>query len=208
MLYAGSILASLATTARSRNRPLPGGFSAVEVNTVGGPGQVRLAYMDRSPGTAQPVVILIHGSPGSGEVLHKLAGLLPPAFRVIVPDLPGFGSSSRDIPDYSFRAHAQYMFQLMDSLGIRTAQVLGFSMGGGVALSMLDLAPARVTSLVMLSAIGVQEHELTGSYWLNHLIHGLQLDALRMVRLMIPHFGWLDEVPFNISYARNFYDSD
>jgi pimeloyl-ACP methyl ester carboxylesterase len=206
--YAGSLIASVATMVVRKSRPAPDGLSVVKANTVGRPGQVRLAYRDSAPGMAKPVVILIHGSPGSGEVLHKLAALLPATFRVIVPDLPGFGSSSRDIPDYSFRAHAQYILELMDALGIRAAQVVGFSMGGGVALSMVDLAPERVTSLVMLSAIGVQEHELTGRYRLNHALHGLQLAALWAVRLMVPHFGWLDEVPFNTSYARNFYDSD
>ncbi|MEO8658162.1 MAG: alpha/beta hydrolase [Bryobacteraceae bacterium] len=208
LVYAGSIMASVATMARRKDSPVAGGLSVVEVNTAGGPGQVRLAYLDSAPGTVKPVVILIHGSPGTGDVLHKLAALLPVTFRVIVPDLPGFGSSSRDIPDYSFRAHAHYMLELMDALGIRAAQVLGFSMGGGVALSMVDLAPERLSSLVMLSAIGIQEHELTGRYWLNHAIHGLQLAALRTLRLVVPHFGWLDDIPFNISYARNFFDSD
>jgi hypothetical protein len=48
-------------------------------------------------------------------------------------------------------------------------------MGGGVVLSVNDPAPQRVASIVMLSAIGVQKHELTGGYGLNHFLHGAQL---------------------------------
>ena len=60
----------------------------------------------------------MHGSPGSGEVLGELASLLSPHFRVIVPDLPGFGASTRDLPDYSFRAHGEYLIELLDALHI------------------------------------------------------------------------------------------
>jgi len=134
--------------------------------------------------------------------------LLSPTFRVIVPDLPGFGSSTRDLRDYSFRAHGEYLVELMDALHVPKAQLVGFSMGGGVVLSIADAAPQRVASLVMLSAIGVQEHELTGSYRVNHTLHGAQLAVLWLLRNGLPHFGILSKVPFTLEYARNFYDSD
>jgi len=172
------------------------------------PDTIRLAYLDSAPDSTQVPVLLVHGSPGSGEVLRALADLLKPKFRVIVPDLPGFGMSTRNLPDYSFRAHAEYLIELLDNLHIPKAQLLGFSMGGGVVLSMADMAPQRVASLVMLSAVGAQEHELTGSYEVNHILHGTQLVGLWLVRNGLPHFGMLSKVPFTIEYARNFYDSD
>jgi predicted esterase len=124
------------------------------------------------------------------------------------PDLPGFGASERDIPDYSFRAHARYVLALLDRLGVDDAHVVGFSMGGGVALSMADLAPRRVRSITMLSAIGVQEMELLGDYTLNHALHGAQLAGLWGLRELTPHFGSLDDAMLGVPYARNFYDSD
>jgi len=172
------------------------------------PRTIRLAYRDSAPDSLQTPVLLVHGSPGSGEVLQTLAGLLSPTFRVIVPDLPGFGSSTRDLPDYSFRAHGEYLIELMDALHIPKAQLLGFSMGGGVILSIADTAPQRVVSLVMLSAIGVQEHELTGSYEVNHILHGMQLAVLWLLHNGLPHFGILAKFPFSMEYARNFFDSD
>lgn len=169
---------------------------------------ILLAYRDNAPASTEIPVILVHGSPGSGEVLEKLAGLLAPRFRVIVPDMPGFGASTRDLPDYSFRAHGEYLIELLDALHIDRAQFVGFSMGGGVVLSIADIAPQRVASLVMLSAVGIQEHELAGNYWVNHVLHGAQLSALWLLKNGFPHFGLFRWVPFTVEYARNFYDSD
>jgi len=175
---------------------------------VTGPGVVRLAYRDTAPGSSQIPVVLVHGSPGSGEVLLGLADLLRPRFRVIVPDLPGFGLSTCSLPDYSFRAHGAYLIQLLDLLHVPKAQLVGFSMGGGVVLSVTDLAPDRVASLVMLSAVGVQEREMSGSYAFNHFLHGVQVVALWSARELLPHFGLFSRTRYTVEYARNFYDSD
>ena len=65
-----------------------------------------------------------------------------------------------------------------------------------------------MASIVLLSAIGVQEHELLGNYHANHFLHGAQLGALWLLREGAPHFGLLDRFPLDVEYARNFYDSD
>jgi len=172
--------------------------------------KIRLCYQQTGPpeNSHAPVVVLLHGSPGGKHDFATVVPDLAKNYRVIVPDLPGFGASERDLPDYSFRAHARYVLELLDSLGIDDAHVVGFSMGGGVALSMADLAPPRVRSITMLSAIGVQEMELLGDYTLNHALHGAQLAGLWGLRELTPHFGWLDDAMLGVSYARNFYDSD
>ena len=174
------------------------------------PARVRIAYREFAPRASgnQETVVLLHGSPGRKEDFESLATILARDSRVLVPDLPGFGASTRTLPDYSFRAHALYVRQLLDALGVQRAHVVGYSMGGGVALSLVDLAPARVASLTMLSAVGVQEMELTGDYYVNHLVHGVQLAALWMGREATPHMGVLDGAMHGVPYARNFFDSD
>jgi len=210
--YAALLIASHATEKFRPRASFPAGVRFATLHAINhGTTEtrtIRLAYRDSAPDSNQTPVLLIHGSPGSGEVLLALVDLLGPKFRAIVPDLPGFGASTRDLPDYSFHAHGEYLIELLDSLHIPKAQLLGFSMGGGVVLSMADMAPQRVASLVMLSAVGAQEHELTGSYEVNHILHGAQLVGLWLVRNGLPHFGMLSKVPFTIEYARNFYDSD
>ena len=171
---------------------------------------VRLAYRawDPDSGNAIGTVILVHGSPGDGEAFEGLGPMLTAGYRVLAPDLPGFGGSSERVPDYSIRAHARYLLQLLDSLHLADAHLVGFSMGGGVVEEMARQSPSRVRSLTLLSGIGVQEDELLGDYYLNHAIHGLQLGALWLLTEGTPHFGWLDGGMLSVNYARNFYDSD
>jgi len=172
---------------------------------------VRLAYRTFQPPASNesaPVIVLVHGSPGDNGEMTGAARLLGDRYRTLAPDLPGFGGSTRDVPDYSNRAHAVYLLQLLDSLKIPGAHFVGFSMGGGVILQLEALAPGRVRSLVMLAAIGAQEYELLGDYHLNRAIHGVQLAGLWLLREGTPHFGWLDNVFLSVAYARNFYDTD
>ncbi len=170
-------------------------------------GEIRFAYRSVAGADGLPV-ILIHGSPGESEVFLKFMEEFEGRRRLIAPDLPGFGKSSSDLPDYSFRSHATYLWELLDRLGVQKAHLVGFSLGGGVALHMGRTHPERVASITMLSAIGVQEMELLGDYGVNHSIHGAQLAGLKVLQLGIPRFGSWKEGDMGVAYARNFYDSD
>lgn len=171
---------------------------------------VRISYREYQPaeGKNRPTILLLHGSPGSKNDFNSLAPALAKQYRIIALDLPGFGHSTFEVSDYSIRAHADYALQLMDALKVERAHLVGFSMGGGVALDLIDRAPDRALSLTLLSSIGVQEMELLGDYYLNHALHGLQLSFLWLMREGTPHFGWLDDAMLGVPYARNFYDSD
>ena len=129
------------------------------------------------------------------------------ARRTIAPDFPGFGASDHRVADYSTRGHANSTLRLLDGLSIERFHVLGFSMGGAVALHLADQAPDRVASVILVSSVGVQELELLGDYRVNHGLHGLQLGVFWGLRNLVPHFGALDQ-PTARSYARNFYDTD
>ncbi len=194
--------------------PIPDNLRTVVVPAIDGdstvPGEARVAFRDVPAEDASDhiPVVLIHGSPGDSEVLEQLMQQLRGPRRLIAPDLPGFGSSSSDLPDYSFRAHAAYVWELLDRLGVRRAHLVGFSMGGGVVLNMARTAPERVASVTMLSAINVQEMELLGDYHLNHAVHGVQLAGLWLLKVGLPRFGELNRVDMGVAYARNFYDSD
>ena len=174
---------------------------------------VTLAFIDRFPEEGSrrgegAAVVLLHGSPGDKGNFDGVHPRLSGERRVLVPDLPGFGTSSRDVADYSTRAHARYVLQLLDRLGIEQAHFVGFSMGGGVILNIQDLAPHRVRSLSLVAAIGGQELELLGDYHLNHALHALQLAGLWLLEEGTPHFGWLDDAILGVPYARNFFDTD
>lgn len=163
------------------------------------------------PGTS---VVFLHGSPGSHADFHQILEHWTGPFPLILPDLPGFGASrghgvrSAPLPSYSIRAHAAYVLQLLDELEVPRAHLVGFSLGGGVALELARQAPQRVASIALISSIGVQEMELFGNYEMNHLVHLLQLGGIRLAEWGLPHFGALDGAMLDAAYARNFSDSD
>lgn len=206
------VLSWMSRTGRPDAAPLRAGQSAIEIDafTAGGAtrGRARFAYVDL-PGAHEGLpVVLLHGSPGDGRDLETLGRLLAGKRRVIIPDLPGFGSSARRAPDYSIRAHARAVVALLDALEIERAHIVGFSMGSGVGLEVADMAADRVASITLLSGLGVVELELLGEHHVNRALHGMQLAGLWAVREFVPHFGALDDAVLGVPYARNFFDTD
>jgi len=179
-------------------------------DTIGDEEQNSDERRETNPDAALPVVFLLHGSPAASGSMMGMHRALERSgkYRLITPDLPGFAASSFPIPDYSVRAHAQYMIQLMDSLHISQAHFVGYSMSGGVVIEVSRISPERVASITLLSAIGAQELELMGDYHLNHAVHGVQLAFLWLIQEGFPHFGWMADAMLNTGYARNFYDTD
>ena len=90
---------------------------------------IQLYYEDR--GSGKPV-ILIHGWPLSGGAWERQSAMLLAAgFRVITYDRRGFGRSSAPEAGYDYDTLAGDTAKIIDTLGIRDATLVGFSMGGG-----------------------------------------------------------------------------
>ena len=211
-LYGGLLLISQLWEWTHPDNPelvLEGSVIMVE-GLEGDPAQVRVGLRDiPAAEPSAPVLVLLHGSPVASTALNPLIESLRGAYRLIVPDLPGFGMSANSgLANYSVERHAAYLIKILDTLNIREAHLVGYSMGGGVALSFIQKAPERVQSFTMLSSIGVFEYELFGRHELNHAVHGAQWAFLRAIDLLVPHFGYFNKQPLNLAYARNFYDTD
>lgn len=171
--------------------------------------KVSMAYLDIPANKPDaPTLVILHGSPVASSSLEPIVNNLRGQFRLIVPDLPGFGGSTRTIHDYSIRAHAYYLNQLMTQLEINEFHLAGYSMGGGVAIEYVNAFPEEVKSIQLVSSIGVQELELLGDYLINHAVHGAQLGGLWILQECVPHFGWMDNAILNVPYARNFFDTN
>lgn len=110
-------------------------------------------------GSGAPL-LLIHGFPLSGGIWNKQLSGLAGWFRVIAPDLRGFGRSTPpDIP-YSMDRYADDTIMLMDHLQIASAAVCGMSMGGYVLLNLLERYPERVNAACfMVTKAGADDAE-------------------------------------------------
>lgn len=96
-----------------------------------------------------PALLLLHGFTGCGESWEELASKLP-GWRIIAPDLPGHGQTAP--PSGPMPQVAQDLVGLLDDLGVEQAVVIGYSMGGRLALHLATQAPERVRALVVVGA--------------------------------------------------------
>ena len=109
-------------------------------------------------GQGEPV-LLIHGSgPGvTGWANWRLTiPALAEKFRVIAPDIVGFGYTERPVDvQYNMETWLNHILGFMDALGIEKAHVIGNSFGGGLALAMAIRVPHRVGRLVLMGSAGL-----------------------------------------------------
>jgi pimeloyl-ACP methyl ester carboxylesterase len=120
---------------------------------------VQLAHLDAGSG---PPVVLLHGYPFDRSMWREQIDFLSAhGYRVIAPDLPGFGGSfneaSRTITTMPDMAHD--VAALMDNLGIVDATICGLSMGGYVAFEFVHLFPERARALVLAGTRAPADNE-------------------------------------------------
>lgn len=113
-------------------------------------------YLVEGPDNA-PGVVLIHGLGGRAEDWRNLAPYLAEAgFRVLMPDLLGFGRSPRPADfSYSVRDEAGIVIGFLDALKLSRVDLGGWSMGGWIVQTVASEAPERVNRLLLFDAAGL-----------------------------------------------------
>lgn len=105
-------------------------------------------------GTGLPLV-LVHGFGGSLTNWQLSQQVLASDRRVIAFDLPGHGKSSTLAKAPTLAHFATVTSHVLAGLGVRKAHILGHSLGGGIALSLLETYPEQVASLSLLAPAGL-----------------------------------------------------
>jgi len=108
---------------------------------------------------AGPAVVMLHGGgPGASGVSNYSRNIdaLAQRLRVIVPDMPGYGRSTKDVDQSDpFGYLADMIRGLLDELGVETAHLIGNSYGGAAALRLALDSPHRVGKLVLMGPGGI-----------------------------------------------------
>jgi pimeloyl-ACP methyl ester carboxylesterase len=179
-----------------------------------------VAYDDVGRG---PLVVLIHGSPGSARAWQPVARLLSPRFRVISPNLPGYGATTRPPPGLpSDSSHAARLIEaLLDGLA-KPAVLAGHSYGGVVALLLALRGAVKPGALVLfepvavpvLAAVGDREGFASAQALFDGYRAAFEAGDRLAVRQMIDYWfgaGAFDEMPeptreYLINYTGNNID--
>lgn len=111
-----------------------------------------------------PAVVFIHGSgpgaSGASNFRQNIAAFAGAGYRVILPDLIGYGGSSKptDTP-YSLDLFADTLAESLDAIGVERCIMVGNSLGGAVAIQIALDRPAFVERLILMAPGGVETRE-------------------------------------------------
>lgn len=116
-------------------------------------GTVKTHYL--SAGKGDPV-ILIHGHSVTGAITWgSVISSLSPYFRVVAPDVVGYGESEKPSASYSRSYFANWLGNFLDALKIKKANLVGISQGGAISLQYTIDNPDRVDRLVLINSAGL-----------------------------------------------------
>ena len=122
-------------------------------------GDVEMFYREAGPADA-PVILLLHGFPTSSHMFRDLIPLLAGRYRVIAPDLPGFGNTKaprRGHFTYSFDRLAEVVGQFTEALRLDRYALYIFDYGAPVGLRLALAHPERITAIVSQNGNAYEE---------------------------------------------------
>ena len=114
-------------------------------------GELRLHYLDEGPADG-PVVLLMHGQPAWSYLYrHMIPLLLAEGFRVVVPDLIGFGRSDKPtrIEDYTYARHVTWMTEWLTRIDLNNITVFFQDWGSMIGLRLVAAFPERFSHVVL-----------------------------------------------------------
>jgi pimeloyl-ACP methyl ester carboxylesterase len=131
---------------------------ATHYNTIKVDG-LNIFYREAGPKDA-PVVLLLHGYPTSSHMYRNLIPILSKKYRVIAPDLPGFGFS--DAPDhlqfaYTFDNLAKSMQGFIDQLGLKRFAIYVFDYGAPTGFRLAMANPDKITGIISQNGNAYEE---------------------------------------------------
>ena len=114
--------------------------------------RLRIHYLDEGPRDASETILLMHGEPTwSYTFRHMIPILTNAGYRVIVPDLVGFGRSDKPAQrtDYSYERQVVWMADFVRQLGLTNVTLFGHDWGGLIGLRLVASSPERFARVVL-----------------------------------------------------------
>ena len=104
-------------------------------------------------------VVFIHGFCESNSIWKALSEELSDDFRIICPDLPGFGKSPLPENDFSLEEIGDKIVSWLENLGIKECIVIGHSLGGYISLEMLRKHHAFIKAIALFNSSAFEDQE-------------------------------------------------
>jgi len=117
---------------------------------------IKTSYL--STGVGKPILMLHGGDAGAGGIRwYPVIGPLSTCFRVIVPDIVGYGESDKPFAPYDRSFFSAWLKNYLDVLGLKKVSIVGHSVGGAIASQFTLDHPEYVDRLVLVNAAGLSK---------------------------------------------------
>ncbi len=116
----------------------------------------KVRYLESDGG--KKTLVLVHGLGASADRWEFVAPILERHYKLIVPDLPGFGYSAKPLADYTPEFFADFMEKFLEKLTVKRPHIMGSSLGGQVCAELAAGNPQTVDKLVLVSSSGIMKH--------------------------------------------------
>jgi len=118
-------------------------------------GSHRIRYLES--GNSKNVLLLIHGLGASSERWSEVIPLFSEHYRVIIPDLIGFGLSDKPATDYTMNFFVDFLEKFIATSGISKPDIIGSSLGGQISAEYASLHSQKINKLVLVSPSGIMK---------------------------------------------------
>ncbi|HWY35042.1 MAG TPA: alpha/beta hydrolase, partial [Nitrosopumilaceae archaeon] len=119
-------------------------------------GENKIRYLDG--GDSSGNIVLIHGLGGFAERWSTVMPILSKKYRVIAPDLPGYGFSDKPSIDYTPEFFSKFVFDFLDSLDIRKTNMIGTSLGGQIVAECAITQSKMIEKIILASPSGIMKN--------------------------------------------------
>jgi pimeloyl-ACP methyl ester carboxylesterase len=126
--------------------------ASVEQKSIGA-GGVETTYLEA--GAGQPVVLLHGGNSTGGIAWYPVIGSLAIHFRVLIPDIVGYGESQKPAAPYNRAYFMSWMHSFLDALNLGQICLIAASMSGAVAIELALRYPEQLENLVLVNSVGL-----------------------------------------------------
>ena len=115
----------------------------------------KIRYLES--GNSKNTLLLIHGLGASAERWSNVIPLFSDQYRVIVPDLIGFGQSDKPATDYTLNFFVDFLEKFIEASEIKHPSIVGSSLGGQISAEYASLHSQKIKKLVLVSPSGIMK---------------------------------------------------
>ena len=137
-------------------------------------------YYQAQGDAEDPVMVLVHGYPLSGDLFREQLDGLSDDYRVVAVDLRGYGQSTTPDDEATVGVYAQDVLDVMTELDIDDALIGGMSMGGPIVFEMYRRAPDRFRGMLLIDTIAAAAAPPEAGLWMGtmELVREMGVDAI------------------------------